>query len=243
MTPINFFRRIANIALAMTFAAIQLQIPTALADDSATHQPVRADSHAPIGVMAEHMHKKGEWMVSLRYMNMDMDGNRMGSNRVSPDFIATNVPNRFFGLPMQPPTLRIVPLNMTMEMLMLGVMYAPSDLVTLMVMGNYLSKEMDHVTYQGAAGTNVLGNFTTETDGLGDTFLGGMVRLFDSKTHKLHLNFGFTAPTGDIEETDQILTPMNTRPTVRVPYAMQLGSGTWDFMPGITYNGRSDFFT
>ena len=60
--------------------------------------------------MGEHMHKKGEWMLSYRYMHMDMDGSRIGTKKVSPQTIATTVPNRFFGQPMQPPTLRIVPL-------------------------------------------------------------------------------------------------------------------------------------
>ncbi|MEL7113935.1 MAG: transporter, partial [Pseudomonadota bacterium] len=31
-----------------------------------------ATDHAPIGVMADHRHKKGEWMFSYRYMYMDM---------------------------------------------------------------------------------------------------------------------------------------------------------------------------
>ena len=31
---------------------------------------------------------------------------------------------------------------------------------------------------------------------------------------------------------------MNTKITVRLPYAMQLGSGTYDLEPGITYTGR-----
>ena len=29
----------------------------------------RPDSHAPIGVMGDHMHKEGEYMISYRYMN------------------------------------------------------------------------------------------------------------------------------------------------------------------------------
>ena len=33
----------------------------------------RPDSHAPIGVMADHGHKKGEWMLSYRTMRMAMD--------------------------------------------------------------------------------------------------------------------------------------------------------------------------
>ena len=46
-------------------------------------------------------------------------------------------------------------------------------------------------------------------------------------------------PTGSIDETAEVLTPMNTRPTLRTPYAMQLGSGTYDFEPGITYTGNN----
>ena len=34
----------------------------------------RPDGHAPISVMGDHMHEMGEWMVSYRYMTMDMNG-------------------------------------------------------------------------------------------------------------------------------------------------------------------------
>ena len=34
----------------------------------------RPDGHAPISVMGDHMHAMGEWMVSYRYMTMDMEG-------------------------------------------------------------------------------------------------------------------------------------------------------------------------
>jgi hypothetical protein len=33
---------------------------------------------------------------------------------------------------------------------------------------------------------------------------------------------------------------MGTRPNTRLPYAMQLGSGTLDFLPGLTYTGHSN---
>ena len=194
--------------------------------------------HAPIGVMGDHMHKQGEWMFSYRYMYMDMEGNRVGDNEISPTEIATTIPNRFFGLPMQPPTLRVVPTKMTMEMHMFGAMYAPTDWLTLMAMLNYTAKEMDHITFMGPAGAMVRGGFTTETSGIGDTKLSSMIRLFNSSNHKAHLNFGFSLPTGSTDESDQILTPMGTRPSPRLPYAMQLGSGTVDLLPGITYTGK-----
>jgi len=198
----------------------------------------RADGHAPIGVMGDHMHKRGEWMLSYRYMRMDMEGNRIGTDEVSPEQIVTSVPNRFFGRPGQPPTLRVVPTQMTMDMHMFGGMYAPTDYVTLMVMVPYHSKDMDHITFQGGMGTNRLGTFNTKTEGIGDVKFGGLFRLYDSPDHKLHLNMSLSAPTGSIDEEDDILTPMGMRPTVRLPYAMQLGTGTWDLLPGITYSGR-----
>ncbi len=197
--------------------------------------PVRADGHAPIGMMGDHMHHQGEWMLSYRYMHMDMEGNRIGTSNVSPDTIVTTVPNIFA----PPPTLRIVPLWMTMDMHMLGAMYAPTDDLTLVVMVNYLDKEMRHVTYQGMAGSNVLGHFTTEADGWSDTKLTALYRLYQNGHHHVHLNLGLSLPTGSVTERGTVLTPMNTQSNVRLPYAMQLGTGTFDLLPGLTYTDRA----
>lgn len=196
------------------------------------------DSHAPIGVMGDHLHKKGELMFSYRYMRMAMKDNLIGSDAVSPETIVTTEPNRFFGNPGLPPTLRVVPLEMTMNMHMLGVMYAPSDKVTLMAMTILASKDMDHLTYQGGMGTTELGTFTTTASGLGDSRLSALISLYKKENTRLHANLGLSIPTGSITETDQILTPMNMQPQVRVPYPMQLGSGTWDLLPGVTYTGN-----
>ena len=201
--------------------------------------PLRADGHAPIGVMGDHMHARGEVMFSYRFMRMDMAGNRIGTSDVSPDTIATTVPNAFAGMPGQPPTLRVVPTDMTMDMHMFGAMYAPSDRVTLMAMLPYIEKSMNHLTYQGGMGTTVLGGFETQSDGIGDAKVSALIGLMDRGSDSLHLNLGFSLPTGSITETGQILTPMGMRPTVRLPYAMQLGSGTYDFLPGVTYSGHS----
>ena len=44
----------------------------------------RPDGHAPISVMGDHMHAMGEWMVSYRYMTMDMQGLLKGSDSIQP---------------------------------------------------------------------------------------------------------------------------------------------------------------
>ena len=221
-------------------------MPSVLADQPASmgvslgaEGIIHADSHGPIGAMGDHMHSKGEWMVSYRYMAMDMDGNRDGKSRISPEEIVTTVANPFFGRPMQPRTLRVAPTQMTMKMHMFGFMYAPSDWLTLMLMGSYLQKEMDHLTFKGGMGTEVLGGFETSTSGIGDIKLSGLIRLYDDDIHHFHANAGISLPTGSIDEKDDVLTPMNQTRRLRLPYPMQLGSGTLDLLPGLTYTGKA----
>lgn len=200
-----------------------------------------ASDHAPIGVMADHRHKKGEWMTSYRYMHMDMSGNRDGDDSLSPEDIVTTVTNPFANPPMMPPTLRVVPTDMPMQMHMVGGMYGLTDRITLMAMGMYVSKEMDHITFQGPMGTTRLGEFTTETAGIGDTTIGAIIGLDDGSYEHRQINLGLalSLPTGSIEETDQILTPMGTTPNPRLPYPMQLGSGSFDFKPSLTARSRT----
>ena len=182
------------------------------------------------------MHKQGEWMVSFRRMQMSMEGNLQGSDSISAEDIVTQIANP--NAP--PPTMRVVPLEMQTTMHMLGVMYAPSDKLTLMAMFNHVNKNMDHATFMGMMGSNLLGEFTAESSGIGDTKIGGLWRLFNKNAHKVHLNMGLSLPTGSIDNEAEVLSPMNTRPTLRMPYAMQLGSGTYDLEPGITYTGHRD---
>jgi len=216
-----------------------------LANDSHHGGQIRADDHAPIGVMGDHMHKQGEWMASYRFMHMDMEGNRIGDREVSPEEIVTTVPNRFFGQ-VPPPigaaqNLRVVPTQMTMQMHMLGLMYAPSNSITLMGMLNIVEKEMDHITFLGLDGTNVKGTFTTRSEGIGDTTLGALIRVYEQGNTDIHLNAGISLPTGSIRERDNALRPVPNEPKVdqRLPYSMQLGTGTYDLLPGITYMSRA----
>lgn len=197
-------------------------------------------AHAPIGVMGDHTHNKGKWMLSYSFMHMAMEGNRKGTSTLDPLTIVTTEPNRFSGVPGQPATLRVVPTKMAMDMHMLGTMYAPTDRLTLMLMANYFEKKMDHITYAGGAGTTVLGTFTTRNEGWGDTKLSSLFRLFKNHTHHWHLNAGISLPTGSIDETASVLAPNGTTPRLRMPYGMQLGTGTYDFLPGLTYTGHKN---
>jgi len=206
-------RAIASLALLLCFFAP----PTIRAGGFAA----RPDAHAPIGVMGDHVHHAGGWMVSYRYMRMRMDGNRDRTESVSRRDILNPPPDTF----------QVTPTDMDMSMHMLGLMYAPHDRITLTAMLPFLDQEMDHVTVMG-------GGFQTESDGVGDLRLGGLIRLVSVGPHDLHLNAGLSVPTGSFDERDDL-------PTGRavLPYPMQIGSGTVDFLPGLTYMGHADWLS
>jgi hypothetical protein len=166
------------------------------------------------------MHPGGEFMASYRYSRMRMDGNRDGTSRVGVDEIV--LPDG---------TYMVSPTDMDMEMHMFGLMYAPTDWVTLMAMIPYVRLSMDHVTATGV-------RFTTKSDGPGDLKLSGLFRLLEREGHGVHLNAGLNFPTGGLSHKDHVPVPMMGFQKRRLPYPMQIGSGTWDLLPGLTYNGH-----
>ena len=177
----------------------------------------RPDGHAPISVMGDHMHGKGEWMFSYRYMYMNMEDLKRGSDDVSFDNALQDY--------------MVTPTEMPMNMHMMGAMFAPSDRVTLMAMVNYLSMEMDHITRMG-------GVFTTEASGFGDIQISGLYRFFNRNEQTLHGQLGFSIPTGSVTESD--VTPASAPNEVELPYPMQIGSGTFDTNLALTYLGQGE---
>ena len=196
------------------FTAITL-ISTLIFSSLSAHEgpwtAARPDGHAPISVMGDHMHEMGEWMVSYRYMSMNMDALLKGSNTVAPTMMATGfMPN-------------MLPTEMTMDMHMFGTMYAISNQWTLMGMLNYLDNEM----------SMPMGKM--DSSGFGDIKIAGLYDLaqWDSG-RRMHLKLGLNLPTGSIDEkhNGNILG-----------YGMQLGSGTYDFEPAITYLAQTENYS
>ncbi|PXA05528.1 alpha amylase [Coraliomargarita sinensis] len=190
----------------------------------------RPDGHAPISVMGDHTHAKGGWMLSYRYMHMDMDGMRNGSTRAS----STDVFAADDGY-------TVTPTEMSMDMHMFGLMYAPTEQLTVMLMANYLETVMHHRINPAAPGMllNVVGgdDFTTESSGWGDIKLSALYRFYLEGNRKAHFGLGVSLPTGSIDEKDNTPRP-GMPPTFnsnQLPASMQLGSGTYDLLPSLTY--------
>ena len=165
--------------------------------------------------MGDHTHKKGEIMFSYRYMLMGMDGMLNGSDDIS----TAEIMNRGYA---------VTPTEMTMQMHMLGAMYAPSDRVTLMAMLSYKKNDMDLVVIGNGT------NFSTSSSGIGDTKIGALINLLDHNNHKVHANLGLSIPTGSVDNRDDIPVLDNSL----LAYPMQTGTGTWNPSMGITYTSH-----
>ncbi len=180
------------------------------------------------GIHHTHDHPKGEWMLGYSYMFMNMDGNLDGTGSKSKQDIYDD-------------GFMVAPLNMTMQMHMFHLMFAPTDRLTLMLMLPYVEKSMEHRVNPGIPMPFAGEKFTTRSRGPGDLKVSAMLSLYQNETHRLILENGWTLPTGSIDEKDDV--PMSAGVDVRLPYPMQLGSGTFDLYPGLTYIGQAKNWT
>ena len=219
----NSFTKILTLFIALAIVSASYATPAFPCCPADEHSIGRPDAHAPISVMGDHTHPEDGWMLSYRYMNMQMDGMRSGTKRVkSQNVFAANY--------------AVAPENMTMEMHMLGMMYAPTDQLTLMAIANYIDNTMNHRVNPAVAEIINGGDsgFTTDSSGSGDIKLSALYRFYLEGKSKAHLGIGFSLPTGSIDEKDD--TPaMGGRQRQLLPAPMQLGSGTFDLLPSLTY--------
>ena len=177
------------------------------------------------GLHTHHAHQAGSWMLEYKFMRMEMDGMLDGKDEVSSAEITAMPGMGGYGYMMTPE-------SMTMDMHMFMLMYGITNRLSLMGMFNYLDNEMDMITRGGLKST-------MSTSGVSDTVLGAMYQVNPALT----LSLGLSIPTGSIEETGDMVMDPGTMRDVTLPYAMQLGSGTYDFVPSATYNGQYEDWT
>ena len=191
----------------------------------------RAIGHAPIGVSADHYHKKGESMISVRHGYMNMSGNIFDGSSITNAEILM-MPNPLSNMPAN---LSVIPKDMSMQMLMIGGMYAPSDSITLMAMGMFVSKDMNLNTYQAMMNRNFLGGFNTSSKGISDLSLGVLYRIKEDENSRLHGELTFQHSIGENEKKGTVLTPMNVNAEMVLPYGMQIGDGSSKIIIGFTH--------
>ncbi len=178
--------------------------------DHSQHSMDHSQHDTGAAVHLHHGHGAGSVMLEYRFMRMTMSGLLDGSDEVSSSEVTDMAGYHYM----------MAPTEMVMDMHMVMGMYGINDKFGLMFMLNYLQNSMDMVDADNEVSS-------MSSSGLGDIDLGVMYSL--PAGFMLNVNLG--VPTGSISEEGEMMGEQ-----VRLPYPMQLGSGTYDLKPSMTYN-------
>ncbi|MDD1620575.1 MAG: DUF3570 domain-containing protein [Methylococcaceae bacterium] len=219
----------ADFSYWMTHAglSIDLSAPGNILGSGAGDHRHHHGAPAPAGVMFSHMMNEADGiMAGYRYMYANQTGDLWhGSSAISDAAV--------LGEACGAASCTDRPTAMSMQMHMLDLMYAPTDWLNLMLMPQVADMEMTLAPLAGATGESLHGG-SHQTHDLGDTYAAALLKVFDHQGHHMHVSLGVSAPTGSVDET------LSGQDNVLQDYGMQLGSGTWDFKPSVTYTGHWD---
>jgi hypothetical protein len=225
----DFHALLANAALNVELDALDLQ-------GHAHHLHHQGHSFLPAGLMYAHMMPAATpFMVGYRLMYQSQNGELLHGTRRARDQL---VVAQGCGLKL----CRFAPQKMEMSMHMLELMYALSDGLNVMLMPQFMAMEMDVEELSGRPPRDPSvfehgGKHTT--GGVGDTLLAALIRLWQVPGHHLHLGLGLSVPTGDVHRK---MRRMHQQEMGLFHFDMQLGSGTFDFLPSLTYTGEAGRF-
>ncbi len=238
-------------ALADDNTAIENEVAATAGTAMAEAPPIVVEPtlmHPSAALMNDHMHEGGEFMVGLRWMRENYGGaNRSGTDRLTDaEILAAGYSVRAS--------------DMTMDMVMLDLMYAPNDDITFMVMPMWMRHEMtmmgidpmagmdhDMSGMDGMGGMGGMGGMemgghgghsmglgdtmTHSVEGISDTLVSASYRLARTGGFNTHATLGVWVPTGSVSKRNADGS--------FVHYGMQPGSGTWDIEPSVTVSGQA----
>ncbi|MDH5216509.1 MAG: hypothetical protein OEX19_02360, partial [Gammaproteobacteria bacterium] len=155
----------------------------------------------------EHPHSAGTMMFEFQYMRMNMDGILSGTNERTQASVLES-----YGA---------APNSMSMDMFMLMPMYNITRELSVMLMANFLANDMQMTGH------------AMKTSGVGDTSVSLSYKFLDDT---FAASLETSIPTGDTAVKTDMMHGAHMM-NMTAPYAMQLGSGTYDLTPSLAYLG------
>ena len=152
-------------------------------------------------------------MTSYRFSYMKMKGLGSSNDKVTTEDALSSY--------------MMVPTAMSMKMHMIGVMYGINDRLTIAKMGSFVEKEVDIVNAMNV-------EFKRRTADIGDSKVNFSYSLINTKNNRLQFNLAFSLPTGNINKKHS---------SSRLPYSMQIGSGSYELLPGFSYSGYQENYS
>lgn len=177
----------------------------------------------PAGQMISHVHEKGEWMVSTRFMFNNMIDINNGNRSIDKGTIIDSYGSS--------------PDHMRMNMYMLMAMCGLTERLTIMTMFNYMTNYM----IMDMCSRNSIHHHPMQSAGLGDTKLHLLYALVKKPTTHLIITGGIGFPTGSINNNGESSSMMYSGK--RYPYMMQNGSGSYELLPGLCLTNKTNRLT
>lgn len=188
-----------------------------LGQDSIPWTPQRADGIAPLSILGDYAQDSGKLRISYRFMPTVWQTNILETNSIDRDQVLK--------------TYQKSPARMDRLQHTLGIMYAPSDNFTLMLHTSYIHHS---IVWAQNVPDNSPVHTTSETSGLADIRVGLLLPLLKLDRDLLQVRITLSLPTGDLNRSHD---------SQRLPYAMQLGSGTYDPSLGLIYMKQLNYIS
>jgi hypothetical protein len=176
-----------------------------------------------------NLRKLNKWSIAYRYLQFDFDGNYNGSKKAPlSEVLWAGAPAERTG-----DNFPIVPLIICQKAHITALTYDVSERWRWTLLIPYIIQKTDHVANDAlpAIGPD-FARFIIRSEGLGDVTLNPSYVAYNQNGHTVTLNTGFSLPFGSITERGDSPAPGLKN---QLPYTMQIGSGTFDYLPGITY--------
>lgn len=184
--------------------------------------PDRPDAFAPAGVYGDHLLPVGEFQVSYTLVNQYMDGSLWGTDSVDVEEIF-----EFW---------TVTPVNMRSMTHSVHLLYGLTETLTLE--GNLAFTDNRMENWTPTTTSNVYLRYETSRFGIEDIKVSALWSIFEEGPYRAHINAGMSFPVGEMDSYD--VTPFSGGQDVYLGYPMQIGSGTFDFLPGFTFQVQNE---
>lgn len=175
--------------------------------------------------------REDKWTFHYSYRKARFGGYRRGTQDLSFDEVLFTP-----GEPRTAQNYPVVPTYITQRVHAFSAQYAVSDRTSLRVTVPYLRQSTEHTS-----SISGFSDFELWSKGFGDVALSITQQFAKSPTSQLSLSAGLQLPVGTINQTGD--TPrMGPGTLERLPYTMQLGSGTLDLTASVQYSVQKNNF-
>lgn len=183
----------------------------------------RPDAEAPVSLTEDLILPDGMAQVGVRYLYSNMSGQGFGT-----DSLTTSQVLALFD---------VAPNEMVTQGFALDFAYGLTERITLSATGVFAKKTMDNLANLNGQ-TNAYLFYQTEASGLQDLKLNALYDVLSRGDVRFHVHGGVSVPIGSIDTDD--VTPFSDPEPAQLPYPQQLGSGTFDLLPGFTFNKQNE---